>query len=236
MSATLASNSSETPRSCELSLANHEVASYFLSIHTADKRFSISRHLVLPPIKNAKPQGEVSATSRANKKKISKMLTPFSLPPGDEVFALREKERLMEREEWANERTLKVHEKGTYSSRLKSMLAGLRKQVMATDSRSAISDGRNAVLHEDVDFVLATTRGRHLQKEDLSNYIYHKREMFLVQYSLGVKKNEIRKLIAIREAEEQKLDAAEQYIELSATVFDEFLKENDKSAVEAIKR
>ena len=36
-------------------------------------------------------------------------------------------------------------------------------------------------------------------------------------------------------AEEKKLEAAEKYLEESATMFDEFLKENDKNAVEAIK-
>ena len=35
--------------------------------------------------------------------------------------------------------------------------------------------------------------------------------------------------------EERKLEAAEKYLEESATMFDEFLKENDKNAVEAIK-
>ena len=38
------------------------------------------------------------------------------------------------------------------------------------------------------------------------------------------------------QTEEQKLEAAEKYLEESATMFDEFLKENDKSAVEAIKQ
>ena len=37
------------------------------------------------------------------------------------------------------------------------------------------------------------------------------------------------------QAEEKKLEAAEKYLEESATMFDEFLKENDKNAVEAIK-
>lgn len=200
----------------------------------------LSRHAVLPPIKPDDVPREVSAPSAVNRKP-SKKLTPFSLPPGDEVFAVREKERLKEREDWAYERTLKVHEKGTYSSRMKSMLAGLRKQVMTMESKSEVADGLSdkpgsSALQEDTDFVLTTTRDRHLEKEDLSSYINRKREMFLVQYSLGVKKDEIGKLIAIREAEEKKLEAAEQYIELSATVFDEFLKENDKAAVEAIKK
>ena len=154
---------------------------------------------------------------------------------------MREKVRVKEREDWAHERTLNVHEKGTYSTRMKNMLANLRRQVKAMDAtvkaeETLGQEKKPAALQEDTEFVLTTTRDRQIEKEDLSNYIGRKREMFLVQYSLGVKKDEISKLIAIREAEEKKLEAAEQYIELSATVFDEFLKENDKAAVEAIKK
>ena len=59
--------------------------------------------------------------------------------------------------------------------------------------------------------------------------------MFLVQYSLGVKRDEMRKLEEIASAEEHKLELAEQYLEEDAAMFDEFLKENDKNSVEAIK-
>jgi len=59
--------------------------------------------------------------------------------------------------------------------------------------------------------------------------------MFLVQYSLGVKRDEMRKLEEIAAAEEKKLELAEQYLEEDAAMFDEFLKENDKNSVEAIK-
>lgn len=37
------------------------------------------------------------------------------------------------------------------------------------------------------------------------------------------------------QTEERKIEAAEQYLEQSAAMFDEFLKENDKNSVEAIK-
>ena len=37
------------------------------------------------------------------------------------------------------------------------------------------------------------------------------------------------------QAEEKKLEMAEQYLEEDAAMFDEFLKENDKNSVEAIK-
>ena len=47
---------------------------------------------------------------------------------------------------------------------------------------------------EDTDFVLTTTRDRHFEKEDITSYVNRKREMFLVQYALGVKRDEIHKL------------------------------------------
>ncbi len=37
------------------------------------------------------------------------------------------------------------------------------------------------------------------------------------------------------QSEEKKLESAEKYLEQSASMFDEFLKENDKNSVEAIK-
>ena len=47
---------------------------------------------------------------------------------------------------------------------------------------------------EDTDFVLSTTRDRRLEREDITGFVNRKREMFLVQYALGVKREEIRKL------------------------------------------
>ena len=75
--------------------------------------------------------------------------------------------------------------------------------------------------------------------------------MFLVQYALGVKRQEMQKLEEIAQvdilegflnlilffkAEEQKLLDDEKALEEDAAKFDAFLKENDKTSVEAIKR
>ena len=76
---------------------------------------------------------------------------------------------------------------------------------------------------------------RNVEKEDLSDYVSKKREMFLVQYSLRVKRDEMKKLEELALAEERKLERAERFLEEDAAMFDEFLKENDKSSVEAIK-
>lgn len=60
--------------------------------------------------------------------------------------------------------------------------------------------------------------------------------MFLVQYALGVKRQEMQKLEEIAQAEEQTILDDEKALEEDAAKFDAFLKENDKNSVEAIKR
>lgn len=54
---------------------------------------------------------------------------PFVMPPESELFTLRERQRRQAKEERAEQRKLKVHEKSTYSSRLNAKNASLRKTV-----------------------------------------------------------------------------------------------------------
>lgn len=187
-----------------------------------------AKHAVLPPI-SRQPPGMKPADDNPQ-------INPFVMPPASEVFSLRERERLKQRQDRAKDRTLKVHEKMTYGSRRNSQLASLRKHVLTPELVSGDSAlRREANQQEDTQFLLTTTKDRRLENEDLRSYVGRKKEMFLVQYSLGVKREEIQKLEEIANAEEKKLEAAEKYLEQSATMFDDFLKENDKNAVEAIK-
>lgn len=118
------------------------------------------------------------------------------MPPTNELFSLRERERLQVKKDRAEERKLKVHEKSTYASRLNAKTAALRKHALSPDSQ--VSEGgaicKESGIHEDTQFVLATTKDKHIEKEDLASYIQRKKEMFLVQYALGVKRDEIKKL------------------------------------------
>ena len=86
--------------------------------------------------------------------------------------------------------------KTTYASRLNAKTASLRKQVLTPERghHDGVHGGaKEAGIHEDTQFVLTMTKDRHFEK-DLVSYVNRKREMFLVQYSLGVKREEIRKL------------------------------------------
>ena len=57
----------------------------------------------------------------------------------------------------------------------------------------------------------------------------------MFQYSLGVKREEMLKLEQIASVQEKKLELAEHYLEEDAAIFDEFLKDNDKTSGDAIK-
>ncbi|KAI8511179.1 Cilia- and flagella-associated protein 100 [Branchiostoma belcheri] len=159
------------------------------------------------------------------------------MPVENDIFILRDKERQKKKAERVKQRNLRVHEKTTYATRVNAKTASMRKAVIeSSESEDEREDEDKAVaVKEDPSWTIAVTRDRHVEKEDLAEYINKKREMFLVQYSLGVKRDEMRKLEEIAAAEERKLELAEQYLEEDAAMFDEFLKENDKNSVEAIK-
>ena len=61
------------------------------------------------------------------------------------------------------------------------------KDIKAAEKDLAIVEEKDSV-KEDPQWTLSVTRDRHVEKEDLAEYIAKKREMFLVQYSLGVKR------------------------------------------------
>uniref|UniRef100_G3UFW2 Cilia and flagella associated protein 100 n=1 Tax=Loxodonta africana TaxID=9785 RepID=G3UFW2_LOXAF len=66
-------------------------------------------------------------------------------------------------------------------------------------------------------------------------YIKQKRQMFLIQYSLEMKRNEIQRLEMLAAREEARLDRAEESLEKDVALFDEFLRENDRSSVQAMR-
>eukprot|EP00118_Oscarella_pearsei_P003800 m.15792 g.15792 ORF g.15792 m.15792 type:complete len:598 (+) comp26564_c0_seq1:38-1831(+) len=158
---------------------------------------------------------------------------PFKLPPENDIFTLRDQEKQRQKKERARQRQLKVHEKSTYSQKANARSGTIRKQLLED---TADDGGDNeSVIKEDPSFIIEATKDRHIEKETLADYIAKKREMFLVEYALGVKRDEMRKLEQIARQEEKTLERAEKFLEEDAVTFDEFLKENDKNSVEAIK-
>jgi hypothetical protein len=152
------------------------------------------------------------------------------MPNDLEIFSARENDRKLKREAKKHLNSLSVYEKNPPKGKnFKSLLAE------DPDDLEFFEKLRK----RDNDKVLMTrqTRAdRHLGKENIHDYISKKREMFLVHYALGVKRDEMNKLESIAQREEQKLVDDEKALEEDASKFDAFLKENDKNSVEAIKK
>ncbi|KAJ3297159.1 Coiled-coil domain-containing protein 38 [Rhizoclosmatium sp. JEL0117] len=147
-----------------------------------------------------------------------------------EVFAMREEERRQKSEAKEKMKHMRIYEKNvTQRKNFKDLLAEESDDV----------DFYDKLRKRDADKILInrqTRADKHFGKENLHDFIAKKREMFLVQYALGVKRQEMRKLEEIAQAEEQKLLDDEKALEEDAAKFDAFLKENDKNSVEAIKK
>ncbi|KAK3102468.1 hypothetical protein FSP39_011574 [Pinctada imbricata] len=166
---------------------------------------------------------------------ISKQGNPFKMPRDSDIFVLRDKERQRKKQERLRQRQLRVHEKTTYASKLNFRTASMIRPADSDEEKEGEDTDKAIAVKDDPEHTIAVTRDRHVEKESLAEYIAKKREMFLVQYSLGVKRNEMSKLEEISQAEEKKLELAEQYLEEDAAMFDEFLKENDHGSNEAVR-
>lgn len=73
-------------------------------------------------------------------------------------------------------------------------------------------------------------------KENMKEFISNKKEIFMIQMSLDIKKAEISKLEESINSREKELEQAERLLEEDAVRFDAFLKENDKNAHEAMRQ
>jgi len=95
----------------------------------------------------------------------------------------------------------------------------------APGSANGASGGAGGVFHV-----------RRREKENMSDFIAKKRDMFLIQMSLDTKRAEIQKLEEKAQMKEDALRKSEQMLEEDAMRFDAFLKENDRKAHDALKR
>ncbi|CAM9910009.1 unnamed protein product [Lampetra planeri] len=171
---------------------------------------------------------------------------PFRIPADVDVLQLRARERERANQERENARGLRVQDKSTFASRVRANQARSRHGDPLHDAGEEEGDDAEqgsklqkrpgaSSLGKDPAWTLALTRDRQVEKEGLSEFVSRKREMFLVQYGLSVKREEMRALEQQGAREERALEQAERFLEDDAAMFDEFLKQNDRSAVEAIR-
>ncbi|KAG7478400.1 hypothetical protein MATL_G00080140 [Megalops atlanticus] len=195
--------------------------------------------------KTAKAGPLVAAKSRHLKPVVSEMESdpehsernPFTMPADSNIFLLRKKEQERKKMEHQRKLKMKVHEKGLHTTRTKANQAALRRKLRMEEEEGLQGDGEEELLElrDHPAWKIAMIKDRNIDKESINEFIRKKREMFLLEYALTVKREEMQNLEEVAAAEERKLMRAEKFLEKDSIMFDEFLKENDKNSVEAIR-
>ncbi|KAM9186020.1 LOW QUALITY PROTEIN: cilia- and flagella-associated protein 100 [Dugong dugon] len=166
-------------------------------------------------------------------------VNPFHMSGDVDFFLLRDQERNKARSERERKKTMRVHEKMTYSSKALAKCTSLRRELQLEDDaeeREVRAEAEQLrTFRDNVAWKLAVTKERRVASDSMSKYIDQKRQMFLIQYALEMKWNEIQRLETLAAKEEAKLERAEKSLEKDVALFDEFLRENDRSSVQALK-
>ena len=152
---------------------------------------------------------------------------PFRQPTDEEVFFMRDQERLDKESKRARLQHQKVHEKTTASARIGSAVAVSSVGKDDLDPRLK----KHGYLPD-----LTNTADLQKDKENMAEFIAKKREMGLIRMSLSTKRAEIHKLEMEAERAEKRVKQQEEQLEETSQKFDHFLKDNDMRAVEAMKK
>ncbi|XP_052634709.1 cilia- and flagella-associated protein 100 isoform X1 [Harpia harpyja] len=167
------------------------------------------------------------------------MKNPFTIPPDIDIFSIRDTERKKAKAERERMKTMNIHEKMTYSTKIKAKQKGFRKALQKEEEeearKQATNEERLKTLQESLSWKTAIKKDYPLEKETFRDYINDRREIFLLEYAMAVKRDEIQRMENVAKNEERKLEKAEYYLEKDAAMFDEFLKENHKNSVQALK-
>uniref|UniRef100_K7GDL4 Coiled-coil domain containing 38 n=1 Tax=Pelodiscus sinensis TaxID=13735 RepID=K7GDL4_PELSI len=131
------------------------------------------------------------------------------------------------------QQNLKVHEKSTFSSRAKSR-DSMKKMdsVIERETRATIDKG---YITSSPNWALTFAKCCQSDKQSLTEYIKEQKELFLLQYTVKVKKQTIKKLEKLATQKEKEASSAEAKLEEDTIAFEEFLKENDRSSTDALK-
>ncbi|XP_045043576.1 cilia- and flagella-associated protein 100 isoform X1 [Desmodus rotundus] len=164
---------------------------------------------------------------------------PFHMSGDVDFFLLRDQEKSKSRSERQQKKVLRVHEKMTHSSKVSAKHNSLRRELQLEDetedqeARAEAEQLRAFQYH--TAWKLSVTKEKKGESDNINKYINQKRQMFLIQYALDMKRSEIQRLEMLATKEEAELEQAEKSLEKDSALFDEFLRENDRSSVQALR-
>ncbi|XP_045390229.1 LOW QUALITY PROTEIN: cilia- and flagella-associated protein 100 [Lemur catta] len=200
------------------------------------KRVTYDKH-ILESGRKSSPINEEKLEKGVKKKEPrsppARASNPFHMSGDEDFFLLRQQERdraLLERQ---RQQQLRVFEKMTHSSKVAAKRSHLLRQLQVADDTADREAEQLAAFHDNVIWKLAVTKERKVEPGNTSGFVQQKRQMFLIQHALEMKRVEIQRLELVAATEEARLDRAEKSLEEDAALFEEFLRDNDRSSVRA---
>ncbi|XP_046502218.1 coiled-coil domain-containing protein 38 [Equus quagga] len=146
-----------------------------------------------------------------------------------DLFLFKENEIAAKKKEKFMNRSMKVHQKSTFSSRMKS-----RSHLSQTVFYSETTGGSFEKFGLDPTLILRLTEGSDT-KRTINEFITDQRNRFLLEFALLTKRNTIKSLEEHIATKEKQLMKAENKLQEDAMAFEEFLRENDQRSVDALK-
>ncbi|XP_072578586.1 coiled-coil domain-containing protein 38 [Vulpes vulpes] len=146
-----------------------------------------------------------------------------------DLFLFKENEMAAKKKEKFINRSMKVYQKSTFSSRMKS-----RSHLGQVAFYSDAAGGSFEKFGLDPTLILRLTEGADT-KRTLHEFINDQRDRFLLEYALSTKRNTIKKFENHMAVKERQLIKAEKKLQEDAMAFEEFLRENDQRSVDALK-
>ncbi|XP_005374545.1 PREDICTED: coiled-coil domain-containing protein 38 [Chinchilla lanigera] len=171
---------------------------------------------------------QASVNFEDNKNDSTKKNRPYKIFFQD-LFLYKENELAAKEKDKILSRSMKVHQKTTFSSRMKSR--SHLSQIAFQSDRDGVSFEK---LGLDPMLILKLTETADTKKT-LHEFIRDQRDRFLLEYTLLTKRNTIKKLEKHIVVKERQLKKAEQKLEDDTLAFEEFLRENDQRSADAMK-
>ncbi|XP_036026119.1 coiled-coil domain-containing protein 38 [Onychomys torridus] len=146
-----------------------------------------------------------------------------------DLFLFKESELAAKKKERLMNRSMKIYQKTTFSSRMKS-----RSHLGQLTFYAEAGGGSYESLGLDPTLILRLTEGAD-RKRTVHEFINDQRDRFLLEYAVSTKKNTIQKFEKLIAGKENQLRKAEKKLQADAVSFEEFLRENDQRSVDALK-
>ncbi|KAF6117806.1 coiled-coil domain containing 38 [Phyllostomus discolor] len=146
-----------------------------------------------------------------------------------DLFLFKDTEMAEKKKEKLLSHNKKIHQKSTFSSRMKS-----RSHLSQIAIRTDTAAGSFEKFMLDPALILRLQEGADA-KRNIHEFINDQRHRFLLEYTLSTKRSAITKFERCMETEEQQILKAETKLQDDAIAFEEFLRENDQRSVEALK-